>query len=187
MFMKLVLVIVFLFNIGFMLSCGSKNNSGAPSKEEIANEKKRKGQIKSLLIDCQITLSELSGMAKLSDYNESTIKLNKQLAGFSGSVHVVARVRGVLLENSRVLTSLKVYYGSDQRTYDTYAALFDGTTKKLISSVFLGARLDAISVFKKSSGGGLIGIDALVREEGKPASEIKEFTIEVEDKTIALQ
>ena len=191
MFIKLV--IIFLFNLVFMLSCDSEKSISL-TKEDIVEDEKHKIQIKSFLTNCQITLSTLSGAAKLSGYSEGTIKLNEQLMGFSGSVRIFARVRGVLLENSRVLTSLKVYYGSSpsapaQRIYDTYASLFNGTTKKLIGSVFLGTGLDVISVLKKNaeSEDDLIVIDALFREKGQPASEIKKFTIKVEGETITLQ
>ena len=183
--MKLILLITFLFNINFMVSCGSKKDAGALSPAEIANEKKRESQIKSLLVNCQITLSELNNQSL--NYDEDIIKLNKQLAGFSGSTQAVARIRGILLKNNRVLTSVKVYYGSGRQMFDTYAALFDGTTKKLVSSVLLGTYLDVISVIKKDSAGSSVGIDALVREEGKTANKIKEFTISVKDNTIALQ
>lgn len=183
--MKLILLIAFLFSINLMVSCSSKKDSGALSPKEIADEEKRVSQIKSLLVNCQITLSELNSQSL--NYGEGVIKLNEKLAGFSGSTQAVARIRGILLKNNRVLTSIKIYYGSGRQMFDTYAALFDGTTKKLVSSVLLGTYLDVISVIKKNPAGSLVGIDALVREEGKAANKIKEFTINVKDNTITLQ
>ena len=174
---KILSTLLLSFCLVFAFSCGKK----ADPKKTLAEEKEEEAKIKELLIGCQITLSEIDDTLQPAD----PVKLDKTLVAFSGSVGVFVRNRGVLLENNQVVTSLnirtKTQAGGAKKTY---IGLFNGGKKTLLSSAFIGAYFDVISITKEKNS--IINVDVLVREPGKPASKIQTFKVKTESNTISL-
>ena len=179
--MKLILILLLFFN--FLSGCDDRQATDLVSE---MSEEKREIKIKNLLIGCQVKISSLDSTFL---YDEDQITLDKQLSAFSGSTNLFARKRGVLLDNSRVITSLSVRDISRSEVFGAnkvYMALFDGKAKKLLSSVFIGGNISVISILQDSSKEYLIGVDAIVRQGEQPAKEVRHFDIEVKNNTITL-
>lgn len=174
----LKLLVLLFFIISLTPACGKKSDSGKIT----VDEEKTEAKIKNLLFDCQIKISEINNTLQ---YETDIVKLNDSLSAFSGSIKVVVRNRGVLLDNNKVITSFNIHEIKDEQIiYNTYIGLFDGDAKKLLSFVLIGPYLSVISVLKNKSDNSLIDVDALVREQGKPAKKIQKFQIKVENNTI---
>ena len=179
--MKTILITFLFLSISFMPACRKKSDSDTIT----ADEKETEAKIENLLIGCQITISELDSSLQ---HESDIVKLDNTLVAFSESVLIAARKRGVLLDNNKIVTTLNIYIKKEgQVAHDTYVALFDGNAKNLLSSILMSSYLSVLSVLKNKSDNSLIDIDALVREQGKPADKIQKFQVRVENDTITLQ
>ena len=117
---------------------------------------------------------------------DTAITLSKGLSGFTGSFRIVARKQGILLDDNKVLTTFEAFEKAEaQIQHSTYAVLIDGNTKKLLHALSLGSDLSVIDVFKKSDTS--FGVDALVRESGKPVNKTKTFSLTIKDNRIVSQ
>ena len=176
---KILSITLLSFCIIFISSCGKKIDP----KKALATEKKQESKIKDLLIGCQINISEIDNTLQATDL----VKLDKNLFAFSNSSGIFVRKRGVLLDDNQVVTSLNIRNRTEERpTKNTYIALFDGKEKKLLSSVLIGSHFDVISVIKERANNSIVKVDALVREQGQPASKTQSFKVKIEGSTISL-
>ena len=168
-----------LFLISFIISCGdtSKSNQNTLEKEQIETEKK----IKTLLTGLSFKPSEIN--ATLPD---TAVILSNGLSGSIGSFRIVARKQGVLLNGNKILTTFEAFEKIEaQIQHSTYAVLIDGNTKKLIHALSLGVDLSVIDIFKKTETS--FGVDALIRESGKPVNKIKNILLTIKDNRILSQ
>ena len=176
--MKLI-SLVFL-SMSLVLACGETKPKNAPKDKK--SQAQQEATIKSLLIGCQFKFADIHNSLP---GNEA--KLGTNFTAFSGSTQVFVRQRGVLLDDNKVVTSVNVHTGTGgTKVKNTYIALFDGTAKRLINSLFIGSYLSVLSVVVDESDNSVIKIDALVREAEQPASKIQSFTVKVQSNTIIL-
>ena len=173
------MLFLFLVSLSFITSCGdsSKSNQNTLEKEQRETEEK----IKTLLTGFSFKPSEIN--ATLPD---TTITLSKGLSGFADSIRIVARKQGILLDGNKVLTTFEAFEkGQEQTQHSTYAVLIEGNTKKILHTLSLGSGLSVIDIFKKNDTS--FGVDALMRESGKPVNKVKTFLLTIKDNRILSQ
>lgn len=169
----------FLISLSFITSCGdsSKSNQNISEKEQIEIER----QIQTSLNGLSFKPSELN-----PSLPEAVMTLSKELSGSIGFLRIVARKQGVLPDNNKILTTFEAFEKmEEQHQHSTYAVLIEENTKKILHALSLGSGLSVIDVYKKSDS--LFGIDALVRESGKPVNKTKTFLLTIKDNRIVSQ
>ena len=190
--MKTIVIISILFLLNSIIACGDTQ-----TVHRSLTEKEKKAKIKEILKQSQITISEID---ETLSYNENTVTLNKYFNASSGATYIRVRKRGVLLDGNKLITSFSISGGGRGNggktttsptpgsyfvpNSDTYAGLFDGNKKKLISTHLLGSYLSVVSIVENRSDSSVIEISALVREAGAPASKIQTFQVTIENNTI---
>ena len=173
-FLKYFLILIFL------PAC--ENQSSNNTQKNALSEQERMAKINQLLVNSKIDISDMDN--KLP-YEQAIVKLDKYLYASSGSVEITARKRGVLLNNNKVITSIRVFIKNpDSKTNRTYSVLFDGKT--LIHSVLLGLNLSVVSILKDESDTAIIEFSALVREKGQPAKRVQTFKVQMENDQLTL-
>jgi len=156
-----------------VMACSDRASDELTTEEQ----KKEESKIKTLLTGCKIQLSKIAKSQSL-EYNNDIITLDNQLKGFLSPIELFIRNRGILLDGGMVLTTMKLY-NVNTKVSSTYAVLFDTKGKTLTSSSFIDANLSVISITKHESSSSLFNIDALVREPGQPAKDIKSFVVKL--------
>ncbi len=175
---KILIIFFIIFS-----SCDD-SKSGKNTGKNTLSEKETIAKIKKTLINSKINLSQLDSALP---YNLKIVKLDQHLYAFSGSVELTARRRGLLWENGKVLTSLRVFINTtEEKTNKTYATLFDEKAKKMINFVLLGSNLSVVSVIESESDDSIIEFSALVREGGRPAKKVKTFKVEIKNNKLTL-
>lgn len=169
------LILIGFFIFIFLPACGEQSSGN--TKQNALSEKESTAKINQLLVNSQIDLSYIDSELP---YEQATVKLDKYLYAFSGSVEVIARKRGVLLNNNKVITSIRVFIKNpNSKTNRTYAVLFDGKT--ILHSVLLGSNLSVVSIIQDESDDSIIEFSALVRKEGQPAKRVQTFKVQIKN------
>ena len=177
--MKSLILTVFLMLI-FLPACEEQSSSN--TQKNVLSERERMSKINQLLVNSQIDLSDMDSTLP---YEQVTVNLDKYLYASSGSVEIIARKRGILLNNNKVITSIRVFIKTpDSKTNKTYSVLFD--KKMLIKSVLLGFNLSVVSILKDESDDTIIEFSALVREKGQPAKRVEAFKVQMENNQLTL-